>query len=53
MSDEKVLYQVLKNKNFFEFGKTDSLEILEAVSSLDDGFIRVERSCNSDNLFFR
>ena len=47
MSDEKVLYRVLKNKNFFEFGKTDSLEVLEDV------IIRVERSCNTDNLFFR
>ena len=53
MSDEKVLYQVLKNKNFFEFGKTDSLEVLEAVNSLEDVIIRVERSCNTDNLFFR
>lgn len=53
MSDEKVLYRVLKNKNFFEFGKTDSLEVLEAVNSLEDVIFRVERSCNTDNLFFR
>ena len=53
MSDKKRIYQALKNKNYFEHEKKDSLEVLEKASHLEDVIIKVERNCNVDHLLFR
>lgn len=47
------VYQSLKKRNYFEFGKTDSLEVFEKAEHLEDVIIQVERNCNVDNLLFR
>lgn len=53
MSDKELLYQALKERNYFEFGKKDSLQVLESAKSLDEIVIEVERGCNTDKLIFR
>lgn len=53
MSDKERIYQALKNKNYFEHEKKDSLEVLEKASHLEDVIIKVERNCNVDHLLFR
>ena len=53
MSDKELLYQALQERNFFKFGKTDSLQVLKSAKSLDEIVIEVERGCNTDRLLFR
>ena len=53
MSDKELLYQALKEKNYFKFGKKDSLQVLSTAKSLEEIVIKVERSCNTDRLLFR
>lgn len=53
MSDKERIYQALKNKNYFEYEKRNSLEVLEKASHLEDVIIKVERRCNVDDLLFR
>ena len=53
MSDKERIYQALKSKNYFEYEKKDSLEVLEKASYLEDVIIKVERNCNVNQLLFR
>ncbi|MCI8352851.1 MAG: hypothetical protein HFJ58_04560 [Clostridia bacterium] len=53
MSDKERIYQALKEKNYFESEKKDSLEVLEKATHLEDVIIQVERNCNVDNLLFQ
>lgn len=53
MSDKELLYQALQGRNYFKFGKTDSLQVLKSAKSLDEIVIEVERGCNTDRLLFR
>lgn len=53
MSDKERIFQALKNLNYFESGKKDSLEVLERATNLEDVILQVERSCNVDKLLFR
>lgn len=52
MSDKELLYQALQGRNYFKFGKTDSLQVLKSAKSLDEIVIEVERGCNTDRLLF-
>lgn len=47
------LSKTLQKRNFFDTGKKDSFEVLERAQHLEDIYIRVERFCNVDKLFFR
>lgn len=53
MSVKERVYQALKSKNYFEFGKKDSLEVFTNATSLEDLIIQVERNCNVDQPLFR
>jgi len=53
MAIKQWLYETLKNKNYFDHGKTDSLKVLERTRNLEDVILQVERSCNVDNILFR
>lgn len=53
MSNKERIYQALKEKNYFESGKKDSLEVLEKATRLEDVIIQVERNCNVDKLLFQ
>ena len=53
MSVKERVYQALKSKNYFEFGKKDSLEVFANATSLEDLIIQVERNCNVDQPLFR
>ena len=46
MSDKERIYQALKSKNYFEYERKDSLEVLEKARRLEDVVIKLERISN-------
>ena len=53
MSDKERIYQALKSKNYFEYERKDSLEVLEKARRLEDVVIKLERISNGEHLLFR
>ena len=47
------IYRQLKGKNFFEFHKKDSLEVLEQAENLEDVIIHIGFACNTDQMHFQ
>lgn len=53
MNVKERVYEAFIKKNYFEYGKKDSLEVFEKASAIEDLVLEMERNCNVDHLFFR